>query len=310
MRVIELSLHFRRRRSRLAVAALWSLGSALACSGSAFVEGDKQSCGKSTCAADDPSEPGQAGGNRSSTGGSVVPGASTAGAAPLGMGASAAASGGGRPAGGAAGHSAGGSAGLPEASRAGQGGETDGEGPPAFPATEVLDDFNRLGAGIGASWIGAADDYSLNKQALWCEFCGGAALWSASFGAEQEVFATYTGFDSDAMEINLVLKAQLRPDCELIEVLYSPDERTARIAHCANDKWTDSEKIQLVLRPGDQFGGRAHADGTVELFVNGGAIARIDASDFPHPAGRIGVNGLSGPSGNSWDDFGGGDWQK
>ncbi|HEY6077846.1 MAG TPA: hypothetical protein VIW29_03545 [Polyangiaceae bacterium] len=282
-----------------------SLASALACSGSAFKEGDARACGDSRCAADDePPLASQAGRSSSPGGGTVLPSPTTGGSVPSASGGGAV-GGGGKLNSGAGGDSAG----SPELSRAGQGGESGvGEGP-GFPVTKVLDDFNRLGAGIGMHWIGAVEKYSLNEQALWCEFCGGAALWSTPFGAEQEVFATYAGFDPNAMEINLVLKAQLVSDCELIEVLYSPHEGTARIAYCTEAAWTDSEKVPLMLRAGDRFGGRAHADGTIELFVNGAAVASIDASGFPHQVGRIGVNGLSGPSGNSWDDFGGGDWQ-
>jgi hypothetical protein len=112
------------------------------------------------------------------------------------------------------------------------------------------------------------------------------------------------------MEINLVLKAQLGSECELIEVLYAPEEKTARVAYCTGGKWSDSDKVSLELHPGDEFGGRAHADGTVELFVNGESLVKVDASGYPHQSGHIGVNGLSGPSGNAWDDFGGGEWAK
>lgn len=310
--LFELSPRFPRRPSRLVVVALWSAASALACSGGAFRGSDEQACDPGACAADEPVAGDKDDGGTSSSGGSKNVGSpSAAGSAQAGTSAAASAGGGGMPASGTGGSGPGPSAGAPQFSHAGQGGDSGGEdGLPDFPATPVLDDFNRLGVGIGLQWLGGAEKYSLKEQALWCAFCGGAALWSTPFGSEQEVFATYAGFDPTAMEINLVLKAQLLTDCELIEVLYSPAEATARVAYCVSGAWTDSEKVPLMLHPGDQFGGRAHADGTVELFVNGTSVASIDASGFPHQEGRIGVNGLSGPAGNRWDDFGGGNWQK
>lgn len=195
----------------------------------------------------------------------------------------------------------GGSAGLPGVSGGGPG------DPPDFPATGVLDDFNREGPELGDEWTGL--EYSLVEQALWCELCGVPAVWATKLGPQQEVHATLKGFGNDAGEINLVLKAQGEGGCDLIEVLYSPVEQTTRIAYCVGaDGWTDLEVTPLALKPGDRFGGRALANGWVEIYVGDQLVTMVDASGFPFEGGHIGVNGISGDSGLSWDDFGGGNW--
>lgn len=183
------------------------------------------------------------------------------------------------------------------------------DGPPSFPVTGVLDDFNRDGLGLGSAWIGAADDYSLKEQALWCELCSAAALWSVPFEAEQEVHATFKSFNPDAGEINLVLKAQGDAGCELIEVLFSPAAAHAAIAYCTEGAWTDLGVTPVVVKPGDRVGGRSLSNGFVEIYLNDELVTTVDASGFPHRVGRIGVDGVSGDDGLSWDDFGGGDWR-
>jgi len=190
---------------------------------------------------------------------------------------------------------------------AGTGGMS-GDGPPSFPATGVLDDFNRDGLGIGDSWLGEADNYSLQEQGLWCELCASAALWSTPFGVEQEVHATLKSFDADAGEINLVLKAQ-DSGCELLEVLFSPARAEAAIAYCTEGVWTDLGTTPLVVEPGDRVGGRSLSNGFVEIYLNGELVTTVDATGFPYDVGRIGVDGVSGDDGLSWDDFGGGDWR-
>ncbi len=305
--MLELCSSARSRLSPLTAAALITWSSAIACAGKAFVEEDSAPCTGSACLGGAPVKGGDGGAGGRADGSRGGKTSSTPPPAQAGATAEVA----GSSSGGGSSQSGTGNSGPSTSAGEGQGGESaDGDKLPAFPATKVLDDFNRLGLGLGANWSGAVEHYSFSQQQLWCALCGEPALWSEELGPEQEVFATYARFDADAMEMNLVLKAQDATDCELIEVLYAPEEHTARIAHCASGKWTDSDKVSLTLKPGDQFGGRAHADGTVELFVNGKSLARFDASTYPHEGGRIGVNGLSGPSGNAWDDFGGGDWRK
>lgn len=280
----------------LGVATLIVLG--LGCSGRAFKSGDAP-CQGDGCGAES-----GAGNASSGAGGKSSGGAGSAGA---GEGGSTSAGGGLGPVAGAGplGGSGGtlGSAGALGVSGGGNGNSA------SFPATPVLDDFDREGPEPGLSWLGAADAFSIVEKALWCGSCGAAALWEKSFGPEQEVHATLRAFDNDASEINLVLKGQNDPNCELVEVLYSPASNTVRIAYCTDQGWTDLPEQKLTLEAGDRFGGRALADGQIEVYVNEQLVATFDASGFPHASGRIGVNGVSAESGLSWDDFGGGDWR-
>ena len=177
-----------------------------------------------------------------------------------------------------------------------------------FPATDVLDDFNRADAALSDGWIGGTDNYVVQGEQLSCVACSVSAQWSAAFATDQEVFATFAGFDPDAQEMNLVLRAQ-DSSCEQIEVLYSPAALDVRIAYCVDWAWTELEPIELVLEAGQQLGGRIHAGGALELFVDGQLIGTVDVSAYPHKIGRIGVSGITGDLGLVWDDFGGGKWK-
>lgn len=291
---------------RLGLGAAALLALELACSGKPF---EGQACSGEGCGAEASGDAG-ADGASAGTGGKSSGGSGNnggrAGSAQAGSGAQSTGGGpdplgGASPLGGAGPLGGlGGSAGLPGVSGGGPG------EPPDFPATGVLDDFNREGPELGDKWTGL--EYSLVEKTLWCELCAAPALWTGDFGPQQEVHATLKEFDGDAGEINLVLKAQGEGGCDLIEVLYSPAQQTTRIAYCVTGDWTDLEVTPLELNPGDRFGGRALANGWVEIYVNDQLFTTVDASDFPFEGGHIGVNGISGDSGLSWDDFGGGNW--
>jgi hypothetical protein len=242
-------------------------------------------------------------GGKVASGGKFVGGSTSIGGspggAPPGSGGNA-----GSASGGSGGGSTAGGGGTPGVS--GSGGGND---PAGFPATEVLDSFNRAGPALGLSWIGKSDEYSIKEQTLWCEYCIDATFWSAVFGPDQEVFAKLVHFDADAGEINLVLKAQSSTGCDMIEVLFAPNESTVRVAYCTEGTWTDLEVTPVTIKPGDRLGGRAHADGSVGIYVNDELVTTVDASGYPFEMGRLGVNGISGDNGNQWDDFGGGEWR-
>jgi hypothetical protein len=286
----------------LSLCASALLALELACSGKPF-EAD-QPCRDQGCGAETNGEAG-ADGTSAGEGGKTSGGSSNGGRAGSAQGGSDGGEpepgGGAGPLGGKGGLGGlGGSAGLPGVSGGGPG------EPPAFPATGVLDDFDREGPALGEKWTGL--EYSLAEQALWCELCAAPALWGAVFGSQQEVFAKLAAFGNDAGEINLVLKAQNADGCDLIEVLYSPAEHTTFVAYCVAGEWTNLEAKPLTLSPGDRFGARALANGSVEIYAGDELVITIDASGFPYEGGRIGVNGVSGDTGLSWDDFGGGNW--
>jgi hypothetical protein len=274
---------------------------ALSCSGAAFTSDDgacADDCGGAGTGSAGRGEGGDPGGGAVNGGSSAGVGAdagANAGEAPRG----------GTGAGGVLGLAGGGVVGIGGGGLSGAGGALSRP----FPASQVLDDFDRADAALGDGWIGAADAYAVRGEQLWCEICHQAALWSGPFPADQEVFATFAGFDPDAQEINLVLRAQDSSSCELIEVLYSPAALDVLIAYCADGAWTNLEPFELLLEPGQQLGGRIHADGKLQLFVDGELLGTVDVSAYPHQVGRIGVSGIAGDLGLSWDDFGGGKWK-
>jgi hypothetical protein len=292
------SARARRCASRLLVGSFWLV----ACSGGEFRASTQASaCADDSCAGEtaggangDAGEAHRAG--RDGTAGDAAGGQPSGGSNPIADGGAsagvAAVGGGGQPGGGVGGTGGGGIGGVNG----------------AFPATSLLDDFNREGPELGGNWLGATGEYALTEKSVWCEYCTQAALWSERFGAQQEVFATLTAFDGDANEINLVLKAQEDAGCNMIELLYSPAAGHVRIAFCAEGAWTDLDPVSLLLEPGDRLGARGHADGSVEAFVNGVSFETFDVSDYPFASGRIGINGVSGDNGLRWDDFGGGSW--
>jgi hypothetical protein len=272
-----------------------ALATALSCSGAAFTS-DSASCDED-CGGADGSSSGAAGSDDAGGGGQVSVGASAG--VPSDAGETGAPPGGG---------GGGGVLNLGGGGLVAVGGIGGGLSRP-FPVTHVLDDFNRADAALGEGWIGAADDYALKGEQLWCELCAASALWSGPFASEQEVFATYAGFDPDAKEMNLVLRAQGSTTCEQIELLYSPASLDVRVAYCVDGTWTDLESFELLLEAGQQLGGRIHADGTLQVFVDGALLGTVDASGYPHQVGRIGVSGVAGDTGLFWDDFGGGKWK-
>jgi hypothetical protein len=198
----------------------------------------------------------------------------------------------------------GGSAGT--AGSSGTGGTQGGE---AFPRTAVLDDFNREDGPPGSNWLGNTSSFAIKGGRLsYVSSSCGATLWQSLFGAEQEVFARLAGINSNASEINIVLKAQDLSDCELLEVMYSPADRRLELHYCSGGLWHTIDGIALTLQPGDQLGARFNAN-SVHVFVNGVRATIFDASEFPHRGrgGRIGVNCEANADGTTaWDDFGGG----
>jgi hypothetical protein len=212
-----------------------------------------------------------------------------------GAGGSAGSSGGSVNQGGAAGNASGGSSAGSSSS-------------PAFPNTPILDDFNRADGALGENWVGSTD-FSIVDQKMSCDNCLAATLWQEAFADTQEVYATFAAFSSTSEEINLVLRMQEPSgDCDVIELIYGPETEQARVGFCSGSQWNSLGETHVIIQAGDQFGGRIHEDGRVEVFVNGGRIIDVQPS-YPFMTGRIGVSGVSSDMPDVWDDFGGGDWQ-
>ena len=79
--------------------------------------------------------------------------------------------------------------------------------------------------------------------------------------------------DPGAAEIGLVLKAQSNAGigAGLIDVLYDPGAQRVQVwTYDAAGGWVQrGANIPVTFANGDQFGARAGADGTVEVFRNG-----------------------------------------
>ncbi|MEO8612485.1 MAG: hypothetical protein ABI690_31605 [Chloroflexota bacterium] len=180
-----------------------------------------------------------------------------------------------------------------------------------FPATSVLDNFNRADGVIGGNWNVATVGYSIASNHLDVG-SGGAIYWNpATFGADQEAFVTLTNLDSAADEMDLLLKhADIGQDYRLIEVWYQPAAGKVQVwTHDPAADWVQyGADIPVTFAAGDQFGARAKADGTVEVYKNGTLLASRDVSGWAYYAdgGAIGL-WMINASDALLDDFGGGD---
>ncbi len=180
-----------------------------------------------------------------------------------------------------------------------------------FPVTGVLDDFNRADGPIGSNWSIAPGGYSILNNRLDIG-SGGSILWSPStFGANQEAFITLTTPDADAEEIDLLLKqAYIGQSYRLVEVWYQPVLNKVQVwTHDPTAGWVQrGSDIAVTFAAGDQFGARAKADGTVEVYKNGTLVGSADVSGWSYYAdgGAIGLWMVSAGDG-VLDDFGGGD---
>ena len=80
-------------------------------------------------------------------------------------------------------------------------------------------------------------------------------------------------------------------------------------ALCANNDWVDLDTSPLELIAGDRLGARIDAANRLYIFKNGAFVTDYDVKGFPFKDGHVGVSGVAGDNGLSWDDLGGGDWK-
>jgi hypothetical protein len=200
--------------------------------------------------------------------------------------------------------SSGGQSGSSTGSSSGTGGTA------SFPATSVLDNFDRPDGPLGNSWvIDTPPSVSLsNHQLVMNSGDTGVILWPETFGADQEVFITFKETHLDDYEIELLLKSQaISGECDALQLAYHPP--TLRLYFCSAGVGAEiGAGIPLTFDAGDQLAGRAFADGTVQAFKNGVLIGTWDASAWPDHAkgGRIGLGTYGLMSPNRFDNFGGG----
>ncbi|MCB8944474.1 MAG: pectin esterase [Ardenticatenaceae bacterium] len=187
-----------------------------------------------------------------------------------------------------------------------------------FPATSILDDFNRANNNIlGLNWhdTNPPASYRINANTLQIRTGAFAEVtWDilpSGFGPDQEVFFTFTDVSTLADEQGLILK-DTGPN--LIEVLYDYPNSQVEIWTKDGGAWQQQDTLNGVsFGVGDQFGARTLADGTVNVYKNGTLIGSTNiAGAWPYTAGGgdIGVGFIgttnSGAGNARIDDFGGG----
>jgi RHS repeat-associated protein len=171
--------------------------------------------------------------------------------------------------------------------------------PSAFPTTSVLDTFTRPNGGLGANWSGDTGSYVIRGNQL-DVFSHGAIFWNHSaFSPDQEAYFTFVNVDPNGEEQDLLLKSQ-SPNTwtdGVIEVWYRAPLGVVQVwTYTKNTAWNQhwvkhGADIPATFVNGDQFGARARADGTVDVYRNGALLATRDVRAWPHYAsgGYIGM---------------------
>jgi len=192
-------------------------------------------------------------------------------------------------------------------------------GADAFPATMVLDDFNRPNGNAGSNWKEAwPDSYGVENNQLAvldADPNPDAIYWSSAFGPRQEVYVTLVSFTDADAELELLLKNQgSASECDAIAATYNnfTGTRLLQLTYCQNnDQWTHLEpSVPITFQPGDRFGLRSYENGMVEAYRNDELLGSWDASGWSGSTqgGRIGIFGAGLQSKVVYDDFGGGDF--
>jgi len=183
-----------------------------------------------------------------------------------------------------------------------------------FPATGLLDDFNRADGPIGSSWSGWPQNYDIvsNRLAVGSSGTETSIYWNPSrFGVDQEVFVTLTNIDPNGGEQDLLLKSQSATTWGygVLEVMYdAANQRVYVVTWEWPQGWIQhGAYIPVTFSNGDQFGARATADGTVEVYKNGTLVGTRDITSWTHYAedGFIGLWFIDAEDA-VLDDFGGG----
>lgn len=249
-------------------------------------------------------------GGPSSSSSSASAGGATASSASSASSASATTGTGGQGGGGGGGGIGGASSSSASSSSSSSSGSGGSGGMGGFPVTNVLDDFNRPDGAPGKLWLFEnPGGFVINaNQLASVGMDPGTIIWGAQFGADQEAFVTFEKLDPMAVDQELILKNQGNvSECEAILVDYTQGD--VSVYGCVNNNFNEVGNVAVVFQPGDQFGARALADGTVLVFKNGVQIGMFNvAGVFPAFAGggRIGWADYGLPGGVVIDDFGGG----
>jgi hypothetical protein len=184
-------------------------------------------------------------------------------------------------------------------------------GSAGFPASGVLDTFNRTAGPLNGSWRYNIGGYRLANNQLDIN-AGGEIYWGgSSFGADQEAFVTLSTIDPASVEIDLLLKAQGTNGYEdgSLLIWYDQSGRQVQVWSFARSQgWVHhGSSMPVTFAAGDQFGARASATGLVTVYRNGVSIGSAHVSSWPYATngGAIGLWFVNAANGTV-DDFGGG----
>ncbi len=183
-----------------------------------------------------------------------------------------------------------------------------------FPATGILDTFNRRNGRLGRNWTGATqlDQYRIAGNQVDVEK-GGVVLWTRQFGNDQEAFVTLTAIDPNSSHHTLLLKGRGTNATQgAILVSYDAVNRQIVVEALQPGQGWRTVRIfpNITLKAGDVLGARALADGSVRVYVNCDLIGAADTTTvvgnlYVNRGGRIGLF-YHQASNATLDDFGGG----
>lgn len=180
-----------------------------------------------------------------------------------------------------------------------------------FPANSILDGFDRADGEMGSSWSGfRTSAFTIASNQLSVTGAGESYVYwnSISYGADQEAYFTFSQVYPSTSEQALLLKLR-KNGTGTIKVVYNAETDMVRVmTYYPSQGWVQrGADIPVTFVNGDQFGARARADGTVDVYQNGVLLASRIITAWPYYAGGgyIGI-GFSNVTGAVMDDFGGG----
>jgi PKD repeat protein len=179
-----------------------------------------------------------------------------------------------------------------------------------FPATAVLDNFNRPDGPLGGQWVGDTEGVVISGGAFAPAASGyETPVFQTFFGPTQEAHVRILGLTVGAPQQGLVLKAQsTHAEAAKIEIRYEQILNDVVVStHIPGEGWQEQGVLPLPLAPFDVLGARAHPDGSVDVYRNGILAGTISVATWPF-AGQGGYIGLQvvGGLATRFDDFGGG----
>lgn len=180
-----------------------------------------------------------------------------------------------------------------------------------FPTTVILDDFERPDGPLAGAWVGSTSGLRIVGGALTQTSTSSYAIWDGRVLApDQEVYARFDAV-TDSAEHSLLLKVQGRTWQDgTIQVNYHTKYRGAIVL--TYDRASGWKRIGgpylMNLGPGDRLGGRAFANGVVEVYRNATRVGSTNVGTWPFAAagGRAGMI-LTRATATRMAEFGGGD---